>query len=62
MDGQMILHIYYWDKKKGTKEKVSFLIVEKEDYKSIVKSLRYNKLKIVQISIEHRFQIQEKSE
>lgn len=55
MDGKMFLHIYYWDKRTGTKEKVSFVIAGFEDYKAIVKGLRSKRLKIVTINIEHRF-------
>ena len=55
-----ILHVDYWDKRKGSKERVSFQISGFEDYKAIEKSLRKNRLKILEMSIEHRFE-QEKS-
>ena len=37
-----ILHVDYWDKRKGSKERVSFQISGFEDYKAIEKSLRKN--------------------
>lgn len=53
---KMILHVDYWDKKQGSKARVSFQISAFEDYKDIVKGLRSKRLKIVQISIQVTYQ------
>lgn len=60
MDGKMILHVYYWDKRKGYQQKISFEIAGFGDYESIIKNLRKKRVKIVSYSIEHRFEPKEK--
>ncbi len=62
MDGQMILHVYYWDKKLGGKSKISFEIEDTEGLKDIIKYMRSKRLKILSYSIEHRFETKEKPE
>jgi hypothetical protein len=59
MDSKMILHVDYWDKQEQCRARVSFEIQGFEDYKGIVKGLKSKRLKIVEISIEQRFEIGE---
>ncbi len=59
LDNRMILHVDYWDKRKRSKQRISFQISGFDDYKAIVKCLRKQGLKIKEISIEHRVEIKE---